>query len=132
VIGRKVFVVHGGIGYHGDQKLTIDFIRTIDHTEFTMPDMDSTVMQDMIWNDMLWSDPQEEPGQEESKRGSGVKFGPDITNKFMKQNPGIELIVRSHELPAHQRGFQNFHNGKLITVFSASNYCGTSGNKGLS
>ena len=33
-------------------------------------------------------------------------------------------------VPAAQRGFQSHHDGRLITVFSASNYCGRTGNYG--
>jgi len=36
--------------------------------------------------------------------------------------------VRSHEV--RQEGYSVEHNGKLITVFSAPNYCDQAGNKG--
>merc|ERR1712226_1404070 len=39
-------------------------------------------------------------------------------------------VVRSHEVPETLRGAHPMHNGKLCTVFSASNYCGNSGNFG--
>ena len=41
---KNVFIVHGGLSSPSipKWKLTVDFIKTIDHTEFTMPDMTST------------------------------------------------------------------------------------------
>ena len=38
--------------------------------------------------------------------------------------------VHCPAVPAAQRGFQSHHDGRLITVFSASNYCGRTGNYG--
>lgn len=34
---------------------------------------------------------------------------------------GAELVVRSHEVK--EEGYQMEHDGKLVTVFSAPNYC---------
>jgi hypothetical protein len=34
---------------------------------------------------------------QESKRGVGLQFGPDITKKFLDDN-GLKLVVRSHEV----------------------------------
>jgi serine/threonine-protein phosphatase 5 len=38
------------------------------------------------------------------------------------------MIIRSHEVK--QEGYEVIHDGKLVTVFSAPNYCDTMGNKG--
>lgn len=41
---------------------------------------------------------------QESKRGVGLQFGPDITKKFLDDN-GLKLVVRSHEVRwGHQGG----------------------------
>merc|ERR1719188_1799433 len=85
--------------------------------------------RDALWMDLLWSDPQEDYGVCPSSRGAGVEFGPDITRRFLLDNPRIKLVVRSHALP-DEGGFQRHHLGKLVTVFSASNYCGDCGNRG--
>jgi len=61
-------------------------------------------------------------------------FGPDITNKFLKENNlgkiiiYVDLLIRSHEVK--QEGYEEAHNGKCITIFSAPNYCDQMGNKG--
>lgn len=38
------------------------------------------------------------------------------------------MIVRSHEVK--EEGYEVEHNGRLITIFSAPNYCDQMGNKG--
>ena len=80
-----------------------------------------------IMCDLLWSDPMILPGRSPSKRGVGVQFGPDVTERFLKKN-NLEYVVRSHEVKT--RGYEVGHNGKCITVFSAPNYCDQMGNKG--
>eukprot|EP00401_Gymnodinium_catenatum_P003024 CAMPEP_0117525688 /NCGR_PEP_ID=MMETSP0784-20121206/35900_1 /TAXON_ID=39447 /ORGANISM="" /LENGTH=905 /DNA_ID=CAMNT_0005321895 /DNA_START=1 /DNA_END=2714 /DNA_ORIENTATION=- len=127
VVGQKVFVVHGGLT---SQSLTLDFIRSIDYTSNTMPDLGSSDRQDIVWNDLLWSDPQDSFGVKTSPRGCGCMFGPDVTKKFFELNPPIQLIIRSHELPDGGGGHMMHHGRKCVTVFSASNYCGDSGNDG--
>ena len=77
---------------------------------------------------MLWSDPTEEPGRRKSPRGASLVFGEDVTDTFFRLNPPLQLLIRSHE--CMQDGYRKSHSGKLITVFSASNYCGTVGNDG--
>lgn len=69
--------------------------------------------------DLLWSDPQPNDGRAPSKRGVGVQFGPDITKNFLKLN-NLDYIIRSHEVK--NDGYEEAHDGKCITVFSAPNY----------
>lgn len=57
----------------------------------------------------------------------GCVAGPDVTKDFLKRN-GLELIVRSHEVK--DGGYEVQHDGYLITVFSAPNYCDNMANKG--
>jgi serine/threonine-protein phosphatase 5 len=47
-------------------------------------------------------------------------FGPDVAEKFLTEN-GLELLVRSHEVKPE--GFEYQKGGKVLTVFSAPNYC---------
>lgn len=53
--------------------------------------------------------------------------GADVTKSFLDDN-GLELLVRSHEVK--DDGYEVSHDGRLITVFSAPNYCDSMGNKG--
>lgn len=46
---------------------------------------------------------------------------PDRVRDFCKEND-LQLIVRAHECVMD--GFERFAMGHLITLFSATNYCG--------
>ena len=59
--------------------------------------------------------------------GNIVKFGPDRVENFLKHN-NLSLIVRAHECVMD--GFERFAKGQLITVFSATDYCGRHKNAG--
>ncbi|GFS45460.1 protein phosphatase 5.2 [Actinidia rufa] len=117
VINEKVFVVHGGLFSVDGVKLSD--IRAIDR--FCEPPEEGLMCE------VLWSDPQPQPGRGPSKRGVGLSFGGDVTKKFLQEN-NLDLVVRSHEVK--DEGFEIEHDGKLITVFSAPNYCDQMGNKG--
>lgn len=117
VVARKVFVVHGGLFQR--EGVTLEEIARIDR--FREPP------EDGLMSDILWSDPQPFPGRGPSKRGVGQSFGPDVTARFLETN-GLSLVIRSHEVM--DNGYQPMHGGKLITVFSAPNYCDQMGNKG--
>ena len=54
-------------------------------------------------------------------------FGPDVSAKFCETNE-IDYVVRSHEVKMEGYEFQK--GGKVITIFSAPNYCDQTGNKG--
>ncbi|KAL5731833.1 protein-serine/threonine phosphatase [Ranunculus cassubicifolius] len=117
VLNGKVFVVHGGLFSTDGVKLSD--IRAIDR--FCEPPEEGLMCE------LLWSDPQSLPGRGPSKRGVGLAFGEDVTRKFLQDN-NLDLVVRSHEVK--DEGYEVEHNGKLITVFSAPNYCDQMGNKG--
>jgi diadenosine tetraphosphatase ApaH/serine/threonine PP2A family protein phosphatase len=70
--------------------------------------------------DLLWSDPQEITGWVMSFRGAGYNFGPDISKTFLEQNK-MTTIARAHQLMPE--GYAQSHEDKVVTVFSAPNYC---------
>ncbi|WJX37816.1 Serine/threonine-protein phosphatase 5, variant 2 [Trifolium repens] len=117
VINEKVFIVHGGLFSVDGVKLSE--IRSINR--FCEPPEEGLMCE------LLWSDPQPLPGRGPSKRGVGLSFGGDVTKRFLKDN-NLDLVVRSHEVK--DEGYEIEHDGKLITVFSAPNYCDQMGNKG--
>lgn len=117
VLNQKVFVVHGGLFSVDGVKLSD--IKTIDR--FCEPPEEGLMCE------LLWSDPQPLPGRGPSKRGVGLSFGADVTKRFLQDN-SLDLVVRSHEVK--DEGYEIEHDGKLITVFSAPNYCDQMGNKG--
>ncbi|KAL6529476.1 Serine/threonine-protein phosphatase 5 [Orobanche gracilis] len=117
VINEKVFVVHGGLFSIDGVKLSD--IKAIDR--FCEPPEEGLMCE------LLWSDPQPQLGRGPSKRGVGLSFGADVTKRFLEDN-NLDLVVRSHEVK--DEGYEIEHDGKLITVFSAPNYCDQMGNKG--
>ena len=79
--------------------------------------------------EILWSDPNPNPNFpyfSTSSRGSGYLFGSAVVSQFLKQND-LDCIVRGHQMM--KNGIERLFNGKVITVFSASNYCGYNSNK---
>ena len=121
VIEDRVACMHGGIGR------SITHISQLEALErpLTMDSGGITLM------DVLWSDPTENDkieGLRPNARGPGlVTFGPDRVRKFCETND-LQMIIRAHECVMD--GFERFAGGLLITVFSATNYCGTANNAG--
>ena len=103
---------------------TIDQIAALQRP-LTMED-GGVVLMDLLWSDPTTNDAVE--GVQPSPRGPGlVTFGPDRVKLFCKEND-LQLIVRAHECVMD--GFERFAQGHLITLFSATNYCGTANNAG--
>eukprot|EP01094_Clydonella_sp_ATCC50884_P001347 TRINITY_DN11007_c0_g2_i1.p1 TRINITY_DN11007_c0_g2~~TRINITY_DN11007_c0_g2_i1.p1 ORF type:complete len:493 (+),score=179.80 TRINITY_DN11007_c0_g2_i1:338-1816(+) len=119
LLNSKVFITHGGL--FSSDGVMLDEIRQLNR--FKEPP-DSGVMCELLWSDPL---PGNATGRQPSKRGVGIGFGKDVTEKFLADND-LELVVRSHEV--RDEGYSVEHDGKLITIFSAPNYCDQVGNKG--
>ena len=117
VLNKKVLVLHGGL--FSKEGVTLNELKKIDR--FIEVPMTGLMCE------LLWSDPRDESGCRPSDRGAGVYFGPDVTEKFLNDN-NLELLIRSHE--TKMEGYEIQHGGKLITLFSAPNYCDSMGNKG--
>eukprot|EP00914_Ancora_sagittata_P020768 GHVO01040948.1.p1 GENE.GHVO01040948.1~~GHVO01040948.1.p1 ORF type:complete len:1106 (+),score=182.30 GHVO01040948.1:262-3579(+) len=126
VLNSTVLVVHGGLVRHSD--VTLSEIDALDRNR-KCPTAPET-REDEIMFDLLWSDPQNAPGRGFNKRGREcIVFGPDVTDEFLTHND-LEVVLRSHQVPSNLRGFESVHDGRVVTLFSASDYCGTMGNLG--
>eukprot|EP00744_Colponema_vietnamica_P001005 GILI01001724.1.p1 GENE.GILI01001724.1~~GILI01001724.1.p1 ORF type:complete len:759 (+),score=208.95 GILI01001724.1:203-2479(+) len=131
VIEDRVLCVHGGIGC---TLRKVEELERIQRPLVVRQDVQSTEHQIVI--DVLWSDPTDNDGvmgitdnpmRDPSKSGNIVKFGPDRVKEFLDNND-LSLIVRAHECVMD--GFERFAQGHLITVFSATDYCGKHKNAG--
>ncbi|KAE8152777.1 Metallo-dependent phosphatase [Aspergillus avenaceus] len=78
--------------------------------------------------DLLWADPEKDlTGWGENDRGVSFTFGPDVVHRFVQKHD-IDLICRAHQCV--EDGYEFFASRKLVTLFSAPNYCGEFDNAG--
>jgi serine/threonine-protein phosphatase with EF-hand domain len=150
LIEEQVFVVHGGlfidrtVAFEDLEKINrfdyecqaeIPYPQCLEVLETAEEQWDAFGKE--LHRNAMWSDPKFESGLEVSHRGSGVLFGPDIAQEFMRNN-SLKMIIRSHEVC--KKGFYMPYGRTtnpalyspvlpmLCTVFSASNYS-NSGNE---
>jgi serine/threonine-protein phosphatase with EF-hands len=145
VVNDAVLVVHGGLFHDVDVRLAdMDAFVRCEFSLLDIPEDGETLdgidkktnlveYHKQLQRDALWSDPCAPTGKNESARGAGIAFGPDVTACFLMNND-LSLVVRSHECVQHGfdypyknvSGYENI----LCTLFSASNYGGSSNNRG--
>ena len=117
VISERIFVCHGGLS--PDLENLSQIRRVLRPSE---------ISDNGLVCDLLWADP--EPGQlfwGENERGVSVTFGENAVAAFLEKND-FDLIVRAHQVV--EDGYQFFADRRLVTIFSAPNYCGEFDNSG--
>ncbi|KAJ3259310.1 serine threonine-protein phosphatase [Boothiomyces macroporosus] len=115
LVENEIICMHGGLSPSLD---TLDHIRSLDRFQ-ELPGEGPMA-------DLCWSDPDERYGWGISPRGAGYTFGEDISEAFL-QNNGLSLIARAHQLVMD--GYYWQHSGRVVTIFSAPNYCYRCGNQ---
>jgi len=117
LIEEKIFCMHGGLS----PTLTkMDQIRNL-RRPIDVPDTGFVC-------DLLWSDPDSEvQGWAKNDRGISFTFGTEIVEKFLHKHD-LDLICRAHQVV--EDGYEFFARRKLVTLFSAPNYCGEFDNAG--
>lgn len=131
VIDDKILCVHGGIGYSFEK---IEEIEKLERPLEIVHDIQTK--EEQLLMDVLWSDPTEsdqvygiQPNRERDPGDTGniVRFGPDRVQTFLLNND-LSMIIRAHECVMD--GVERFAAGMLVTVFSATDYCGKHKNAG--
>lgn len=156
IIDNEILVIHGGIsestdlnllhriernkmksvlmppipvheGYVSElKKNKVDMLRGVRASESLSQRLAKHEWEQVI--DILWSDPRGKRGcYPNTSRGGGCYFGPDITSKILNKHQ-LKMLIRSHE--CKPEGYEVCHDGKVITVFSASNYYEEGSNRG--
>ena len=116
LIDEFMVCIHGGVGENFRSLFQVqDIPRPIKTFE-------NKALTDLLWGD---PDPQvEEYGS--SYRGLGNTYGAGPAKRFLEDTQ-VKFLVRGHQ--CMNNGTEVTHNGKVITVFSASSYCGTISNQ---
>ncbi|ODN06549.1 Serine/threonine-protein phosphatase PP2A catalytic subunit [Orchesella cincta] len=111
LIDGSIFCLHGGLS---------PSISTLDEVRNIKRDMEVPLCGP--FHELLWTDPGNNLGWGKNlERGeNALAFGADITEKFTTDN-GLSLIARAHQVK--MEGYEFTHQDKLVTVFSAPNYC---------
>jgi serine/threonine-protein phosphatase PP1 catalytic subunit len=117
LVNERILCMHGGIS--PDLQSLNNIKQIVRPTE--VPDKG-------LLCDLLWSDP--EKGAEDwasNSRGISVLFNENLVEKALDELD-IDLICRAHQVV--EEGYEFFAQRKLVTVFSAPNYCGEFDNSG--
>ena len=78
--------------------------------------------------DLLWSDPDKNvDGWGTNERGVSFTFNESVVNRIVEELD-IDLVCRAHQVV--EKGYEFFADKKLVTVFSAPNYCNQFDNAG--
>lgn len=117
LIDEKIFCMHGGLS--PDLK-SFNQIRSI-RRPTDIPDSG-------LLCDLLWSDPDRDVYKwEDNDRGVSFTFGSKIVEEFLQKH-NLDLICRAHQVV--EDGYEFFAEKRLVTIFSAPNYCGEFDNSG--
>lgn len=121
-INDKIFCIHGGLSPDLKDLRQIEQL----HRPTDIPDKG-------LLADLLWSDPDPQvrtfslSNWPKNDRGVLYCFGKKHVDYFLASF-GMDLIVRGHMVV--EDGYEFFNKRKLVTVFSAPNYCGEFNNYG--
>ena len=115
LIDETVLCVHGGLS---PDVRTLDQVRAIDRNQ--------EIPHEGAFCDLVWSDPEDITGSwQMSPRGAGYLFGARVTEEFHTVN-SLSMLARAHQLVMEGRKFH--FDQRLVTVWSAPNYCYRCGN----
>jgi serine/threonine-protein phosphatase PP1 catalytic subunit len=120
IVDNKIFCVHGGLS---PNLASLEDIAKLDRP--------LEVPEEGLVCDLMWSDPDPDLSEDfgENERGASVTFGIEVVNRFCDKY-GFDLICRAHQVVMEGFDFPFREEQRLVTIFSAPNYCNEFKNKG--
>uniref|UniRef100_A0A336LZL2 Serine/threonine-protein phosphatase n=1 Tax=Culicoides sonorensis TaxID=179676 RepID=A0A336LZL2_CULSO len=129
VIDNKIFACHGGIPPPWLLQGSIEMLNNI-ACPLPSPKDQNQLAWCLMWNDPVKENNSNEELQKELeqnngfgfnvRRGTGYVFSEDALNEFLEKH-NLSHVIRAHQ--AQQHGVSIQFSGKLISVFSSSQYC---------
>ncbi|CAF1212896.1 unnamed protein product [Rotaria magnacalcarata] len=125
LVDNRILCVHGGIP---SLDVKSDFFKLVSQIPCPLrdPENESPFAWELLWNDPLSNEINDLENRNDGfslnvRRGTGFFFSSKALIDFLHQN-SLSYVVRAHEV--QQQGFKVQLNGRLLTVFSSSHYCG--------
>lgn len=118
MIDKHIFCIHGGLSPQ------MKFVEQINNLERGKKIPDSGILCDVTWSDPAFDENQKEKWMH-NDRGVSFTYNADVVKEFCRNNK-IDLICRAHQVV--DGGYKFSYGRKLVTVFSAPNYCKSYGN----
>ncbi|KAF6769863.1 hypothetical protein AHF37_12066 [Paragonimus kellicotti] len=129
VIENSIFCCHGGLS----PDLMPEIHKPLD-TLINQIQRPTEIPRQGLLCDLVWSDPADYTqagdlpvGWLPSTRGCAYNFGVDVINTFLDTYE-LDLVVRAHQVV--EDGYEFYYENRLITLFSAPNYCNQFQNSG--
>ena len=118
VIEDRILCMHGGLSPE------LGFLSDIKQIE-----RPTEIRNEGLLADLMWSDPSKVHQQyiRNEERGIAQWFGKEAVNDLLERN-GLDLICRAHQCV--EDGYEFLFDMRLVTLFSAPNYCGDYDNSG--
>ena len=110
IVSESIYCVHGGLSPE---------LRDINDIDSIARPTD--VPDEGLLCDMVWSDPSQCNGWTGNDRGVSYCWGEDVVEAFL-DSQDLDLVVRSHQVV--EDGYDFFADRRVVTLFSAPNYCG--------
>ena len=119
VINNQILCVHSGIGEH---------VKTLNDLNVKRP---CNLFNSPVAQEVLWSTPTGNISKEDYS-GNNITntlrtrhFDENMVKEFLAKNK-LKMIIRSHDIS--EQGIEKLFNDKVLSIFSATNYCGYQNN----
>ncbi|CAM0878174.1 unnamed protein product [Alopecurus aequalis] len=118
IVDERILCMHGGLSPD------LGHLQDIARLPRQVDVPDSGLLCDLLWSD---PSPSGAGGWGPNDRGVSYTFGADVVAAFVEQHD-LDLVCRAHQVV--EDGYEFFAGRRLVTVFSAPNYCGEFDNAG--